>query len=200
MQATNDTPATKEGWTRRKLLLLGLSLSPFLLLLAFLAWGQLRTGGNPGGLLVHSDSGEVPVTVHPAPTFSGTDLVNGGFVDNATVRGKIVLVDFWSSWCTSCQIEAADLASVFRDYEGQPVEFVGLAIWDEAGDVLRYIDRYNVSYPVVIDDKGTTAVTYGVRGVPEKFFLDRDGNIVRKITGPLSPTQLHEILDSLLAS
>lgn len=200
MESVTTPPAPDEGWTRRKVALLTLSLSPFFVLLALFAWGQFKTGGNPGGLLVHSESGEVRVAMRQAPQFSGTDLVNGGTVDNASVSGKIVMVDFWSSWCVACQIEADELASVYREYEGQPVEFVGLAIWDETGDILRYIDRYDVTYPVVIDDRGTTAVSYGVRGVPEKFFLDAEGNIIRKINGPLSADELRDILDSMLAS
>lgn len=200
METTKDSHAPSDGWTRRKLVLLLVSLSPFLVLLGLLAWGQLSTGGNPGGLLVHSEPGEVRVAQRQAPEFSGTDLVNGGQVDNAAVSGKIVMVDFWSSWCTACRIEAADLATVYQEYQDQPVEFVGLAIWDEAGAILRYIDRYQVSYPIVIDDNGSTAISYGVRGVPEKFFIDENGRIIKKVTGPLSADKLREILDSMLPS
>jgi cytochrome c biogenesis protein CcmG, thiol:disulfide interchange protein DsbE len=175
-------------------------MSPFIALFILLAWGQLRTGGNPGGLLEYSESGEQTVAQRSAPPFSGVDLVGGGLINNAAVSGKIVMVDFWSSWCVACKAEAADLASVYKEYASQPVEFVGLAIWDEAGEILRHIDRYSITYPNVIDDQGKTAVHYGVRGVPEKFFLDADGTIVRKLTGPVSPERLREILDSLLAS
>jgi thiol-disulfide isomerase/thioredoxin len=200
MESINDSSSRSEGWTRRKIFLLTLSMSPFIALLVLLAWGQLKTGGNPGGLLVHNESGEVQIAQRQAPEFSGTDLVNDGTVDNASVSGKIVMVDFWSSWCTACRIEASDLSSVYEEYSDKPVEFVGLAIWDETGDVLRYVDRYNVGYPVVIDDEGSTAVTYGVRGVPEKFFLDENGTIIRKVIGPLSAEELRDILDSMLES
>jgi hypothetical protein len=57
------------------------------------------------------------------------------------------------------------------------VEFVGIAIWDDSRDVLRHMERYNVTYPNILDAVGTSAVQYGVRGVPEKFFLDEDGRI-----------------------
>ena len=200
MQAANHSKAPSEGWTRRKLILLALSVSPFIFLVVVLAWGQLRTGGNPGGLLVHTQSGEVPVTVHPAPAFSGINVQNGNTVDNASLKGKVVVLDFWSSWCTSCQLEAADFASVYRQYANKPVVFVGMAIWDQTGDVLRFLNNYNVTYPVIIDAKGTTAVDYGVRGVPEKYFIDQNGNVVRKITGPIDPTKLSQIIDSMLAS
>jgi cytochrome c biogenesis protein CcmG, thiol:disulfide interchange protein DsbE len=188
------------GWTRRRFGLFVLSMSPLIALMVLLVWGQVRTGGVPGASLEYNESGEQEVDAKAAPAFSGLDLVSDGIVDNAAVSGKIVMVDFWSSWCTACLAEAADLASVYTEYADLPVEFVGIAIWDESGDIIRYIDRFNITYPNIIDDQGTTAVLYGVRGVPEKFFLDANGTILRKLTGPVAPERLREILDSLLAS
>ena len=77
---------------------------------------------------------------------------------------------------------------------------VGLAIWDDAGSVLRHIERYGVPYSNLLDAEGRTAVTFGVTGVPEKFFLDRDGVVLRKVIGAVSKEQLRAILDELLAS
>jgi len=177
-----------------------LTISPFLLLLTLLAWGQLKSDGNPGGLLVHSDSGDVDVAVRMAPEFTGVDLVSGLQMNNEVVAGKIVMVDFWSSWCVACMAEAADLAEVYDEYDDQQVEFVGIAIWDETGDWLRYLNRYGIEYPNIIDARGSTAVTYGVRGVPEKFFIDAGGRIVKKINGPVSKERLREVIDDLLDS
>jgi cytochrome c biogenesis protein CcmG/thiol:disulfide interchange protein DsbE len=188
------------AWTRRRFALFLLSMSPVIALIALLVWGQVRTGGIPGASLEYNEPGEESFGAKAAPEFSGLDLVSGGIVDNAAVRGKIVMVDFWSSWCTACLAEAADLALVYTEYKDLPVEFVGIAIWDEPGDIIRYINRFNISYPNIIDSQGSTAVLYGVRGVPEKFFLDSHGIILRKLTGPVAPERLREIIDSLLAS
>jgi len=184
----------------RRLVLFLLTISPFLLLLTLLAWGQLKSDGNPGGLLVHSDSGDVDVAVRMAPEFTGVDLVSGLQMNNEVVAGKIVMVDFWSSWCVACMAEAADLAEVYDEYDDQQVEFVGIAIWDETGDSLRYLNRYGIEYPNIIDARGSTAVTYGVRGVPEKFFIDTEGRIVHKINGSVSKERLREVIDGLLDS
>jgi cytochrome c biogenesis protein CcmG/thiol:disulfide interchange protein DsbE len=184
----------------RRLVLFLLTISPFVLLIMLLAWGQLKSDGNPGGLLVHSESGDVDVAVHMAPEFADVDLVSGLQMNNEVVAGKIVMVDFWSSWCVACMAEAANLAEVYREYDGQQVEFVGIAIWDETGDSLRYLNRYGIDYPNIIDARGSTAVTYGVRGVPEKFFIDAEGRIVKKINGPVSKERLREVIDGLLDS
>ena len=193
-------PKGPSGWTRRRAAIFALSMSPFIALLVLLAWGQLTSGNVPGLRLEHDQTSEQDVAQRTAPGFGGTDVLTGAAIDNASVNGKIVLLDFWSSWCTACTIEAADLASVYQEYASQPVEFVGVAIWDEPGDILRHVDRYGVTYPNVIDNEGATAVSFGVRGVPEKFFLDENGTIIRKVIGPVSPEQLREILDSLLAA
>ncbi len=175
-------------------------MSPFFALLAVLVWSQVDDAGNPGGLLEHNESGEIAVAARTAPGFAGLDLISGELVNLDGLRGKVVMVDFWSSWCVSCRVEAADLAAVYREYADVPVEFVGLAIWDDAGDVANHIERFDVAYPNILDESGATAVTYGVRGVPEKYFLDADGQIVRKVNGPVSAEQLREIIDALLAA
>ena len=195
---TAPLPPSSSG--RRRTALFLLAMSPFLALLAVLAWGQVDDAGNPGGLLEHNESGEIAVAARTAPGFAGLDLISGELVNLDGLRGKVVMVDFWSSWCVSCRVEAADLAAVYREYADVPVEFVGLAIWDDAGDVANHIERFDVAYPNILDESGATAVTYGVRGVPEKYFLDADGQIVRKVNGPVSAEQLREIIDALLAA
>lgn len=192
----SDAPATG----RRRLLFFLLSMTPVLAIIALLFWGQLRSDGNPGGVLVHEDSSESQVAVRLAPYFGGYDLVSGHNVDLDGLRGRVVMVDFWSSWCVACRIEADDLAQVYREYDGAPVEFVGIAVWDRPADALTHIERYDVGYLNILDPRGTMAVSYGVRGVPEKFFLDTEGRIVRKLIGPVSAEDMRSILDGMLAA
>ena len=175
-------------------------MSPVIALIALLAWGQLRPESNPGGLLEHELSGAEQTSVRAAPDLAGFDLVSGAQVSLESLRGKVVVVDFWSSWCAACRAEAADLAAVYLEYIDAPVEFVGVAIWDATGDVLQHIERYGVTYPNILDERGVAAVGYGVRGVPEKFFLDGDGQIVLKLIGPVSDEKLRETIDSLLVA
>ena len=190
----------QSGWTRRRFAIFLVGLLPFIALLVLLAWSQIQTEGTPGNLVEHNQSDQANVVQRDAPPFEGIDLVHKQTINNAAVAGKIVMLNFWSSWCTSCKAEAQDVAEVYIEYIGQPVEFVGVAIWDEPGDTLRHIQRYGVTYPNIIDEHGTTAVTYGVRGVPEKFFLDTDGTILNKVTGPMTKDLMRDIIDSLLAT
>ena len=206
MTSPDDTPQTNAppSYTppdgRRRLLFFLLSMAPVLAILALLFWGQLRSDANPGGVLEYDESSETQVAVREAPDFAGFDLVSGLPVNAEDLHGRIVMVDFWSSWCGACRIEAAALAEIYREYDRSPVEFVGIAVWDRPTDAVDHIERYGVTYLNILDERGAMAVSYGVRGVPEKFFLDTEGRIVRKFIGPVTAADLRDILDGLLAA
>ena len=190
-----QAPSAKKRWA-----LFLATITPVAAIVALLAWAIVQSGGNPGGLITNSNPGEEAVQFAQALPFSLTPINGGPTLDNQTLSGKVVMVDFWSSWCPPCRAEAAGLAQVYREYAGMPVEFVGVAIWDETGDVQRHLNRYQVTYPNALDERGLTAISYGVRGIPEKYFLDAQGNVVRKFVGPMDPDTLRGILDELLSS
>ena len=184
---------------RRRWVLFTISMTPVVALLALLTWGLVQSGGNPGGLQVNDRPGEVAIGEREAPPFEVATLNGGPVLTNDALRGKVVMVDFWSSWCPPCRAEASDVAAVYLEYEGLPVEFLGIAIWDQVRGTLAHIERFGITYPNATDDRGAVAVSFGVVGIPEKFFLGPDGRIVRKFTGPISQDRLREILDELLA-
>lgn len=90
------------------------------------------------------------------------------------------------------------LSQVYLEYTGQPVEFVGVNIWDRPQDALDYLEAFNTTYPNGIDSTGSIAVDYGVRGIPEKFFIDQHGVIRQKFVGPMHAAALREAIDTLL--
>lgn len=165
--------------------------------IALMGWALARSGGTPGGLGIYKVFGEVAIEPGPAPPFS-LELLTGEAVKLEDLRGKVVLVDFWSSWCPPCVEEAPTLAQVYREYSGRGVEFLGIAIWDDEDVVRRHVARFRVPYLNAIDGQGTVAIDYGVRGIPEKFFLDREGKLVKKFVGPAPAEKLRAILDELL--
>ena len=182
--------------SRRGWILLASGL-PLLALFAVLAWASVRSGGNPGGFGVNAEFGQVEVSEDQADDFS-LELMSGETLTLADLRGKAVMVDFWSSWCPPCRQEAPVLAEVYLEYENLPVEFVGVDIWDVPAAAQEHIDRYNVPYPNGIDADGIIAINYGVTGLPEKFFISPDGMVVKKFVGPMSPSKLRGILNEML--
>ncbi|MFP6635729.1 MAG: TlpA disulfide reductase family protein [Dehalococcoidia bacterium] len=182
--------------SRRGWILLASGL-PVLALFALLAWASMKSGGNPGGFGVNAEFGQVEVSADQADDFS-LKLMAGGTLTLSELRGKAVMVDFWSSWCPPCRREAPVLAEVYLEYEGLPVEFVGVDIWDVPSAAQEHIDRYNVPYPNGIDADGIIVINYGVTGLPEKFFISPEGTIVKKFVGPMSPSKLRGILNDML--
>ena len=188
----------EEPNNRNRVLVMAALLVPIVGLLALMGWALGQTGGNPGGFAINSQSGEVEVETGPAPMFL-LPLLDGDVLDTKELRGKVVMVDFWSSWCPPCIEEAPVLASTYPRYADKGVEFVGVAIWDQEAEVNRYVERFNMTYPNGIDAQGRVAISYGVRGIPEKFFLDRKGRLVRKYVGPFSAATLESMLEEMLA-
>jgi cytochrome c biogenesis protein CcmG/thiol:disulfide interchange protein DsbE len=80
-----------------------------------------------------------------------------------------------------------------------PIDFVGIAIWDDAGDISRFVEESGIPYPIVVDINGQIAIEYGVKGIPEKFFIDPSGTLIKRYNGPMDATTLRSVLDELLA-
>ena len=196
-QIPPTAPKTRPHMSRRTMILL-LSALPIAALFALLGWGVARSGGNPGGLGFIFNSVEVPIEERPAPEFV-VESLSGGIVDLSALRGKVVMVDFWNTSCPPCRREAPGLARVYKEYRDKNVEFIGVAIWDREVEVSRFVQEFDVTYPNVVDKRGRIGIDYGVRGVPEKYFIDAEGTLVKKFVGPTPDETMRFALDEILA-
>ena len=181
---------------RRTVVIVAVSV-PVLALLAILAWASITSGPARGGLAVNDDTIELSVDAEAAPEFN-LSQVGGGEISLEQLLGRVVMLDFWASWCPPCRDEAPVLAQIYGEYRDKGVEFIGVNLWDNAGDAELFLQQEGHQYPNGIDEEGKIAISYGVRGIPEKFFIDRDGLIVRKFSGPMDADRLRRILDSML--
>jgi cytochrome c biogenesis protein CcmG/thiol:disulfide interchange protein DsbE len=185
----------RERRTRRRLVLL--SLVPVVAVAALLIWGTARSGGQPGGLFTNSSGGEVEVDLDLAHDFSVTTF-GGEPLTLSGLRGKVVMIDFWASWCPPCRLESPDLVSVYRLFKDRDVEFVGIDVWDSESAGRRFVAEEGIPYPNALDTNGFITIDYGVTGIPEKFFIDREGRVVRKYVGPIRTEELARILNEIL--
>lgn len=125
----------------------------------------------------------------------------GDSVRLSDLRGQVVVLNFWASWCLACRDEHTTLSEVARRYAGQPVHFLGVLYNDQPAAGLQWISEMGgQSYPSVNDPNARTAIDYGLYGVPETFFLDVNGRVAFKNTGPVSDVVVSHIVDSLMAA
>ena len=172
----------------------------FTAFVALLALGQIRSGGQPASGAVNQDFGEVSIDEGPAADFS-LERFDGETVSLSDLQGSVVLLDFWASWCPPCIEEAPALNGIYEEYHERGVEFLGVCIWDVSKSCEQFLEDYDVAYPTGHDAGGEILVDYGVKGIPEKFFIDREGRVARKFAGPVRDVDaLREILDEMLSA
>ena len=180
---------------QRRSVLIGVGV-PVLLVLSLFAWGVVQNDGATGRPGVNDNFGEVDLSVEPFADFELTTL-DGSVISISDFRGKIIVVDFWSSWCAPCRAEGPILAETYETWRDRGVEFIGIAIWDEQGPVEDFIERNGIEYVNGIDPSGTISIDFGVSGIPEKFFINTKGEIVRKVVGPNTRETLDNILTDM---
>jgi cytochrome c biogenesis protein CcmG/thiol:disulfide interchange protein DsbE len=166
-------------------------------LFSILVLNMIENKGTPAGIAVNNLFGIVDIDPKLAADFS-LKTVDGEEIILSSLRGKVVLLDYWSSWCAPCILEGKILAKKYDELKNMDVEFVGIAIWDSESNVLNFIEENKINYPIGIDTKGTIAIDYGLTGIPEKYLIDKNGVIRKKFVGPVEETQLENMIIQLL--
>lgn len=141
-----------------------------------------------------------PLIERPAPEFAldGLDGRPDSGVRLSDLRGQVVVVNFWASWCTECHLEQEALNQTWQRFRDAGVVVVGVNFQDVADDARAYVASTGASYPVVVDADSSTALSYGLRGVPETYVIDRDGRIVDRVIGPVTVERLADRITGLL--
>ncbi|MBI2883997.1 MAG: TlpA family protein disulfide reductase [Candidatus Methylomirabilis oxyfera] len=170
--------------TWKKLSLL-LSIIPILLLLAY-------------GFKTNPREVPSPLVGRQAPPFAMT-MFDGSSNSLEALRGKPVVLNFWASWCfPACYEEAPYLEAAWQAYRDRGLIVIGVDIQDRDADAKAFIERFKLSFPNAPDPQGKITIDYGVYGVPETFFIKRDGTIHYKHVGALDAKVLKAKIDEML--
>ena len=156
-----------------------------LALLGLLAWGLRKVQAGP-------------VESGMAPDFTLTSF-DGRTVTLSELRGQVVIINFWASWCPPCREEAAYLEQTWRKYEGKEVIFIGVDWVDTEKEALAYIDEFDLTYFNGPDIGTRIAQTYNIQGVPETFYVAKNGELRGVHIGPLKSPELDQKIEELLA-
>ena len=146
---------------------------------------------DPAGFLL-------PMLPRPAPAFS-VEVLGGGDLSLDDLKGKIVLIDFWATWCRPCIETMPELNQLHADYPGDGFNVVGMSI-DEVEDgakkFRKMVDKLDITYPICLDTKQTSAwYQFKVKAIPAMFLLGKGGQIVGQWTGKIDLTEVRAEID-----
>jgi len=135
-----------------------------------------------------------------APEFALPDL-EGKVVKTSDLKGKVVILDFWATWCPPCRQEVPHFVALQNKYRDQGLEIVGLSL-DKGGaaDVKPFVEEYKVNYMMLIANDKTAEDYGGITGIPTTFVLDKDGKIVKRFLGYTDPAVFEETIRPLLTA
>jgi cytochrome c biogenesis protein CcmG/thiol:disulfide interchange protein DsbE len=176
------------GWiTRRRTPLVAGVVAAVAVIVALLASGL---GRDPSVIAS-------PLVGRMAPNFTLPQL-NGPPVTLSKLRGQIVVINFWASWCAECKVEQAALVQTWQQFQDSGVVVLGVDFEDETSAARSYVSSADMTYPVVEDANSNTALAYGLRGVPETFVVNQTGRIVDHVIGPVDEATLASEINSML--
>jgi len=151
-------------------------------------------GGNGGHAAGHAAVGT------EAPEFALPDL-DGKVVKSGDLRGKVVILDFWATWCPPCRQEVPHFVALQSKYRGQGLEIVGLSLDKGGAPVVKpFVDEYNVNYMMLIANDETASSYGGITGIPTTFVIDKNGKIVKRFLGYTDPEVFEETIRPLLTA
>jgi peroxiredoxin len=152
----------------------------------------------PEGLQAGAAAPELTIDLADGSTYQLRDL-DGDPVTLESLRGKIVWLNFFASWCPPCQQETPILRSIADDYRDRGLEVVGVSVQETTpADVKAYADRYRLGYTIGFDGSGHVLREYRVFALPTQFFIDPEGVIRVVVPGPVDETGARALIESML--
>ncbi len=175
---------------RSRWVVVGAVVAAISVLTSLLAFGLSRDPNLIGSALIG----------RPAPNFTLRTLDGSGTVRLSSFRGQVIVLNFWASWCADCRVEHPALADAWERYRDQGVVILGIPFEDPLPNSRAYAREVGGDWPLLTDPDSKASFSYGVYGVPETFFIGRDGRVAYKQVGAVTYELLTDQITRLLSA
>jgi peroxiredoxin len=138
----------------------------------------------------------IPLPGHPAPDFA-LQTLDGQTLQLSDLQGRAVVLNFWASWCPPCRAEMPELEQAYQDNQGGGLVVLGVDQGEQQPVVADFVQRFGLTFPVVLDQDLLASRAYKVNSLPTTFFIDRNGVIQERVTGQMNTALLAEKLRSI---
>jgi cytochrome c biogenesis protein CcmG, thiol:disulfide interchange protein DsbE len=186
--SVDNIRANARGWSLPTVIM----WSAVILILAVLGWALVQTNASRP----EDVAPDFELTLYDGYEWNGRSAVR-----LSELKGQVVVVNFWASWCVECRLEAELLEQAWLEYRDRGVVFLGVAYVDAQPNALRYLDEFNITYPNGPDLRVAISRQYQITGVPETFFIGKDGKVAPGgiVIGPVNRATLTGQIERLLA-
>ncbi len=126
--------------------------------------------------------------------------LNGDAVSLSSLEGKVVLLNFWATWCGPCRSEMGSLESLYKKYRDQGFVVVGVNLQESPSDVKAFVEKFGLTFPILLDRSGRVGVTYGARGIPTTYLISKTGEVTSGVIGAheWATQQMYDLVQALL--
>ncbi|HCU73162.1 MAG TPA: TlpA family protein disulfide reductase [Chloroflexi bacterium] len=155
----------------------------------------MRGSSGPDSLGIISTGQQANVKLRPAPDFNLTSF-DDQRLQLSDFRGRVVILNFWASWCPPCRIEAPVLQRAADRLEERGVTVLGIDVWDDPSSATQFLNEVGVTYLNAEDTTREIPVEYGVTGLPETFIINTRGVLVARWIGPITDEQLDQLVSA----
>ena len=186
----------RRGGYRRRVITFAV-ISVINVALLALLWSQLFVPTQSSS--TDSTQSKSPLEGRPAPNFMLAQLTTDSAppIRLADFKGKPMIINFWASWCDPCKREAPLLQSTWQRAQKQGVVMLGIDYQDTNSDGLAFLQKYGITYKNVVDVQGKVSIDYGVADLPETFFINSRGIVVRRVLGELTEQTLQKNIQQI---
>lgn len=129
-----------------------------------------------------------------APNFS-LETLQGERVELKDFRGKGVFLNFWGTWCKPCEKEMPYMEQEYRNFKDQGVEILAVNIGESNLVVSKFVDRFDLTFPMLMDKKSAVTELYGITPIPTTFLIDKNGKVLKVITGSMTQKDVREYMN-----